>query len=112
MQKKPLNNIPLLDAQQGNIIDSLNKRIRELEEENNRLKVNERVMADQNKGMANNADYNALMKELRKLRGVEQKNIQLQQDNEKYWAEISKKDKEIIELKAEVKSLEENQETI
>lgn len=28
MQKKPLNNIPLLDAQQGNIIDSLNKRIR------------------------------------------------------------------------------------
>lgn len=33
------------------------------------------------------------MKELRKLRGVEEKNVKLQQDNQKYWDEISKKDK-------------------
>lgn len=53
-----------------------------------------------------------MMKELRKLRGIEQKNLQLQQDNEKYWGEINKKDKDIIELRAQVKALEENQETI
>jgi hypothetical protein len=52
------------------------------------------------------------MKELRKLRGIEQKNIQLQQDNDKYWAEINKKDKEIIEMKAQMKTMEENQESI
>lgn len=67
------------------------------------------MLADQNKGVGSNPEYMTLMKELRKLKGIEQKNIQLQQDNEKYWTESSLKDKEIIELKAQIKSLESNQ---
>lgn len=67
--------------------------------------MNERVLADQSKGLSTNAEYISLTKELRKLKGIEQKNIQLQQDNEKYWSENNLKDKEIIELKAQIKSL-------
>lgn len=69
-------------------------------------------MNDQSKGLAGNAQYNSLMKEVRKLRGVQQKNVQLQQDNQKYWADLNKKDKDIIELKAQIKTLEENQDSI
>ncbi len=67
------------------------------------------MLADQSKGVGSTPEYMTLMKELRKLKGIEQKNIQLQQDNEKYWTENSLKDKEIIELKAQIKSLESNQ---
>ena len=52
-----------------------------MEEEINSLKVNEKVLAEGPKGLADNPEYISLMKELRKLRGVEQKNIQLQSDN-------------------------------
>ena len=52
------------------------------------------------------------MNELRKLRGVEEKNIQLKNDNEKYWEDLNKKDKEIIQLKGQIKLLEDNQESI
>jgi hypothetical protein len=83
----------LIDPKESNIIASLNKRIKELEEEINKMKVNEKATADQNKNIADNPEYASLMKELRKLRGVEEKNVKLQQDNQKYWDEISKKDK-------------------
>ena len=85
MPKKGSKDIPLIDAQESNIIASLNKRIKELEEEINLLRVNERANADQNKNLADNPEYASLMKELRKLRGVEEKNVKLQQDNQKYW---------------------------
>lgn len=52
------------------------------------------------------------MNELRKLRGVEEKNIQLKNDNEKYWEDLNKKDKEIIQLKGQIKLLQDNQESI
>ena len=53
-----------------------------------------------------------MMKEIRKLRGVEQKYTQLQQDYDKLWSESSKKDKDVIELRGKVKVLEENQDEI
>lgn len=69
-------------------------------------------MASQSKGITDNPDYITLMNELRKLRGVEEKNIQLKNDNEKYWEDLNKKDKEIIQLKGQIKLLEDNQESI
>lgn len=80
MYKKPAKDTPVIDVE-NNIIASLNKRVRQLEEEINSLKVNEKVLAEGPKGLADNPEYISLMKELRKLRGVEQKNIQLQSDN-------------------------------
>ena len=81
MTKHRHKEVPLIDAQETNIVDSLNKRIRELQEEVNRYKVNEKAVADHSRGVTDNAEHAALMKELRKLRGVEQKNLQLKQDN-------------------------------
>jgi len=53
MTKKFPKDVPLIDAQESNIIASLNKRIRELEEELNKLRVNEKAF-DQNKNFADN----------------------------------------------------------
>ena len=52
------------------------------------------------------------MNELRKLRGIEQKYFQVQSDNQKYWEQINKKDKEIIQLKGQIKLLEDNLQSI
>jgi hypothetical protein len=92
-------------------VATLKRRIQELEEELSK-RANESALVDQRKGAIDNAEYITLTKELRKLRGVEQRNIQLQQENEKYWGEISKKDKEIIELRAQIRIGEENQDSI
>ena len=97
---------PLIDAQESTIISSLNKRIKELEEEVSRLKANEQVMHEPSKGIVNNAEYQTLIKDLRKLKGVEQRCLQLTNDNEKHWEELSKRDKEIIQLKNRVAVLE------
>lgn len=52
------------------------------------------------------------MKELRRLKGIEERSLQLKADNEKYWDELAKKDKDIIQLKGQIKLLEDNQESI
>ena len=105
---KPVLQVDPQDSNQ-NIITSLNKIIKQKDEEINRIRQENE---DLRKGKNQSPESNAMMKEIRKLKGVEQKYTQLQQDYDKLWSESSKKDKDVIELRGKVKVLEENQEEI
>ncbi len=50
MGKKYPREVPLIDAQDNNVISSLNHRIKQLEAEVNKLRINEKALASQSKG--------------------------------------------------------------
>jgi hypothetical protein len=68
MSKKTPKEAPLIDAQDSNIIASLNNKITTLEKELNKLR--EKELAEQSKGINDNPEYMTAMKELRRLRGI------------------------------------------
>jgi hypothetical protein len=101
MSKKPPKEIINIDSSNIEIVEQLRRKNKELEEEVSILKVNSQMKQDGKvDGATSEIEISNMMKELRRLKPLEQKVNTLQKDYDELWENINKKDKEIILLKS------------